>query len=220
MSKETLLRMRFIVPGVILIVALLPLIQPSIDLNEFLKISLDKAGIFYIVAIFFVGGIYHISKLRNVLMGPSLAKINENISEKLLLPFEKEAGISKLAADLREGRKLLNVFYTFIDNDKVLSERAKEVYFNGLVMSSVVDLGVMSVVAALVYALAYVRGHQFWFAEIALAGIALSIASVFLLKPIVKYHIRLSNRQIEYIVDHYRKELRAELVRIGKSVGG
>jgi hypothetical protein len=214
MSKENLLGLRFIMPGLILLVILLPLLQPSFDASGFLTLSLNKDSIVYLLVVFFFGGIYYIFNPRDYVMRSSIARINENIKNRLLLPFQDNQEVKKRLPTLREGNKVMDIFYTFVDNDKVLTERAKQVHFNGLIMSTIADLRLMSVFATIIYTGAYLIAFKILFAEIAIGCLGLFIVTFWLLPVVAKGHIGMSNYQIDYVVDHFRKELLDQLIKV------
>jgi hypothetical protein len=216
MSIDKLFSWRFILPVVFVALLFLPLLQPNIDLQSFLKISVSNDSILYFVLVIVVGGVYYILNPRYYAMRPSILKIQENIKDKLLLPFEKDATIKKKMSSLREGSILLDIFYSFVDNDKSLTERAKEVYFNGLMLSSIADIRVLSFIAGIVYFI--------WYAIMAnIVHLVFSVGCfglfglTYLLMPIAtRRHINLSNKQLEYITTRLLKELRDSLKAVKK----
>lgn len=216
MSKDSLFSWRFILPVLFTAVLFLPLLKPEIDFNTFLQVSITKDSILYFILIIVIGGVYYILNPRYSAMRPYIMQIQQNIKDKLLIPFSKDATIKKMEPKLREGSILLDIFYGFVDNDKSLTERAKEVHLNGLVMSSVADLRILSLLASFVYFIWYLifaNVVHFIFS----VGCFILFALTFLLMPfVVQRHIRLSNSQLDYITTKLFKELRNSLKAVKK----
>jgi len=148
-------------------------------------------------------------------MKNSLIKIDENIKDKLLSPFSEDSEIKNSISKLREGDKLTNVFYYFIDNDKSLGERAKEVYFNGLIWSSLADFIVISPLAIIVYLIAFFITNNMQYMIFIAVCVGMCLLSIFLLMPLlVKKHINLSNYQLTYIIEKSKKELHDQLIAL------
>jgi hypothetical protein len=158
MSKETLKTLRILVPGVILLLFFLPLYTGSLDPLKIVSSLGELKDLLYLVVILPLGALYYVLDLRGPFLRPSLEKIHQNLHEKLLSPFADDLGISTSAAHLRTDRRLLDIFYFFIDNDESLKERSKNIYLNGLVWSSIADLMATTSLAMPIYAITFI-GH-------------------------------------------------------------
>lgn len=214
MSKTTLIWLRFLIPVVLLFFILVPLVQPNLDLANYLKISISTDSALYVLLVIVVGGIYYILNLREYAIKPSIWAIQRNIKTKLLAPFAKDPAIKKLEPELRAGHFLLNTFYGFVDEDKSLTEKSKSIHLNGLVMSTVADIRVLSLLATLIYLCGYLISNKIEHFEFAIGCFLLSGLTYFLMPRVIQRHIHLSNIQLEYIVTKYRKELKNSLLKI------
>jgi hypothetical protein len=216
MEQETLHKLRMIMPGLILLIVLFFLFQPDVDATKLLNQSVSEDSVLYIVAAIAVIGMgvtYYLLNLRKYAMKNPLEKIRENIERELLRPFLNNEKISGGSSELKKDRKLMNIFYGFVDNDKSLEKRSKEVYLNGLILSTTADIRIISLFAAVLYLIVW-RNTQttqyLFFTEISVAV----LISTFIIMPLVtKKHIELSNLQLELIVTKYKKELQNELVK-------
>ena len=122
MSMNTLKYFRLLIPGILVFIIFILAIQESFDeLVELAKTFSNfqfKDGVY--IAIFIVlGAIYYIFSIRDLLWNPYHKRVQNNIKETLINPFQEELNIQQ-RGDLKEGRKLTNVFYYFVDNDKSL----------------------------------------------------------------------------------------------------
>jgi len=212
MSKETLKTLRILVPGVILLLFFLPLYKGSLDPSKIVSSLGEIKDLLYLVVIVPLGALYYILDLRGPFLRPSLQKIHQNLHHKLLSPFADDPAISVSEAHLRTDRRLLDIFYFFIDNDESLKERSKNIYLNGLVWSSVADLMATTSLAMTVYAISFIAtSNPHYLKSVGLSGF-LFVASTFILQPLVtKKHIRLQNEQLGYILLHKKEELRQKL---------
>lgn len=204
MSQEQLKLLRLFVPGVMLYILLIPPILDLTTLEERWSTNLLR----YSIPALIFGVIYDIVDARRLAWGGSVRQVNANIKDKLLEPCCEDDEISAATEKLREGRVLLNVFYSLVDNDPSLQEKAKRVRFNGILWSSVADLETVGVMGTIVYLVGYaVTGLRF---ELAMTiGLALiSLVAHFVFVP--RYtgrQIRLSNEQLEFIVQKDRAGL-------------
>jgi hypothetical protein len=211
MSKDTLIRWRFIIPAIILMAVAFPLV-PGFDLQKILEISISTDSIVVIGAALLVGTIYYILKPRDIVMRKALLRVNENIKDKLLSPFETDKVIGKSIRKLREGNKMLDIFYNFVDNDKSLEERTKSVYFNGLLLSSFADLRIILMVATAVYLGVYLLIFNTLYLWIAIIWLVIFLSTYIFIPMLINRHISLSDTQLNYIILTYKKELRQKII--------
>ena len=204
MNKETLHKLRWIIPGVIFCFFLVFLVKEP---KEFLEFKLTADGVYYICVVIPVAFFYYMINPRMWLMKKPLKRITENIKDKLLAPFSDNDEVIKATDFLREGDKLINVFYFLIDNDRSLTERAKEVYFNGLIWSSLADFTLISPFASLAFFIKYLYTDNPDFLISSGFILALFIISVLLLPKVVQKHIFFSNYQLSYITENLYKKL-------------
>lgn len=195
-----------------LLLVLLPLFQPDFKLTGFFDTIELLDGVAYLILVIVLGALYYISKLRWYFWRPRMQQVHDNIKTQLLMPFETDPKISKSSEKLTKGRVLLTVFYKFIDTDPSLSEKAKGVYFNGLIWSSVADAMAISIVFCGVYVVAYFVTSQINYLYFAAILLLLYLIFAFVLMPLAtKQHVELGNEQLEHIHLYYEDQLRSEL---------
>jgi hypothetical protein len=216
MEQGTLHKLRMIMPGLLLLIVFFFLFQPDVDTSKLLSQDISKDSVLYMVAtvtVIGMGIVYYLLKLRKYAMDKPLEKVRKNIEQELLKPFSDNAKIVKGASELAKDRKLMNIFYSFVDNDKSLEKRSKEIYMNGLIWSTIADARIISAFAFLLYIIMWksTQNSQYLlFSEIS----GLVFLSTFLFMPLVtQKHIELSNLQLEFIVAKYKKELKSELIK-------
>jgi hypothetical protein len=151
MSKETLKTLRVFVPGLIIFVFGIPLLQGNLDFANILKTLSLLEGVVYVGIVGILGAIYNLTNIRGRFLKKSLESIHNNIKTKLLEPFSNDQAISRSKNKLREGRYLIQVFYSLIDNHETLKEKAKNVHLNGLYWTTIADVRALSLIFFLVY---------------------------------------------------------------------
>jgi hypothetical protein len=211
MSKETLHTLRLTIPGILFLIILVTLLEGD---KGILDIKISAESLLYIGVVFVFGVLFYVFSPRMYIMKNSLNKITENIKDKLLSPFIDDPDIKNSIIKLRAGDKLINVFYHIIDKDNSLVERTKEVYFNGLIWSSLADLTIISPIGMIIYIVEYLYTKNLNFLIYAMVALGLCILSILLIPLVVKRHFRLSNNQLTYMSDINKKELREQLIAI------
>lgn len=214
MNKTTLHTLRLIIPGVIIFIfTIAPYLEGWVKIIE-IKISLNDIVFFAVVLA--VGGFYYIMNPRRYFMKKSLKIIDSNIEDQLLEPFLNDKKIMNSLDCLKQGRKLMNVFYYFIDNEKPLTERAKEVYFNGLVWTTAIDIMIISFVFFVIDFITLIITKDLRFLVISSICFFLFLIAAIIQPKIVDDHIALSNNQLEYIKENCRKELKKKIYSLIK----
>lgn len=226
MSQDMLKTLRLFIPGVIVIVLLLPLLQTNLNIKELLSNSKFFQAIAYLIPelllksilVAVIGALYYIFDVRKYFVRSSLCEIHDNIKTNLLKPFQDDATIADNSERMREGRQMLHIFYNFIDKDESLKVKARNVYFNGLIWSSTADLTGASLMISFVYLLAYIVWNNVFFVLGDIILIFICLFTQFILMPrVTAKHIDLSNEQLEYIVLHYKEELHSKLLELTQS---
>lgn len=215
--------LRIIIPGFILLILICFL--PELEQLKTLIESHSSLGVFAdiitpgITAIF-LGAIYNILDIRGRFFWKKpLKKVQDNLKTGLLSPFKEDPMIKPNIPKLMEKRKIMHIFYHFIDNDKTLSEKAKSVYLNGLIWTSVIDVAAISLLGLIYCAILMIiigpKDHG------VLAGILLFTYLIFqyLLHPlVVRDHIKLGDIQVEYILYQYKDQLKKQIIEKIKDV--
>jgi hypothetical protein len=199
---------RVLIPGLLIIV-----------LGSQLFTSLDIAAAWtaassgpYVVLAIVAGALYDALDIRAQILKPQVTAVDGNIKRKLLAMCVEDSELARKTAELKGGRPLMHIFYRLVDNDKTLSEKAKLVYFNGLIWSTAADV----VVIGFPFALANVASAFFstradhLLAALILSG-AVLVADIWLLPAATKHHIQISDEQLDYIKLHHADDLCSQI---------
>lgn len=209
MEYRTLSFFRILIPGLLLVLFFMLLLTNNF--NEIGNIfsyfrDFGVKDTFYVAVFLIFGAIYYICKLRDVLWNPFYIKVLNNIKNKLLGPV-----IHMLTAEqkktLKEKRKLINIFYHFVDLDASLKEKAKRIRLNGLIWSSCVDLSTISFLTAIALLIKYFFAGNKYNIIMFSVLILLAVIALVLVIILTNRHISLSNEQLDIICQMYRSEL-------------
>jgi hypothetical protein len=209
MSKDTLKIWRLLVPGILMFFAFYPLYQgfaPEI----YTSVKTDDA--LFVIAVVVLGVLYRIFNFRSFFFYQSLHGVHTNIKQRLLNPFRGDPALEQLRSV--PAAEFMDVFYQLVDRDPTLTEKAKDVYENGLLLSSFADLATVSAVALGVYLCAYVyTGEQNYanFAVVLIGLLALGIAFVI---GLASRHVSLSNAQLRIIERYHGEKARVLLTAL------
>jgi hypothetical protein len=210
MNKEMLKTLRLLIPGLMIAVGCVaPLFFGTLHFAETIR-SNEKLLLWLVPPA--IGALYYVINLRRFFMAVSLEQIHDRIKDALLAPFTNHSVIGPAFNQLREGRPILNIFYHFIDNDNSLTERAKSVYLNGLVLSSLADLRAITFLLLPVYLAAWIFTKNGDFGWYLLAAALLHVMAVPLMKLATTKHIELGAEQTEFIVQFHLPELENLLI--------
>ena len=158
----------------------------------------------------FFGVIYYALGVRWFVWKPFNFQVQENIKNKIL----NDSNLTLTSSQwfkIKKDRALMNIFYSFVDNDESLKEKAKSVRMNGLVWSSFIDLSVLSCLSALLHSGIYIftsKLHHIYLAWILFLICFISLVFVFLLTC---KHIKLSNEQLEVILQRNKEKINSEI---------
>jgi len=213
MNKETLKKWRLIIPGIIIFFLILfGFTNSKEELFTFYKIfkTLEWNDSIYLILVFFFGVIYYTLNVRWLVWQPFNAQIQENIKDKILNISNLKISSSQWF-DLKKGRALMNIFYSFVDNDESLKQKSKVVMFNGLIWSSFIDLSILSCLAALSYSILSFfisKSHYIILADLLFC---LSFLSLICTSLLTRRHKTLSNEQLDIIVQTKKNEVEQKI---------
>lgn len=215
MKQETLKVLRITVSGVIIFLFFLPLLQNYFNLEALVGSFNYLKGHLYLIVIFSLGGLYYIINLRKFFIKDSLSKFHNNIKTKLLSPFSDDDRIASATNKLMKGRKLIIIFYKLIDNDESLKKKARNIYFNGLIWTTVADIMAVSFVAIGFYIIRFffLQRDHFLFFALGLGFLHL-FASRILMPIVTKMHIELIDKQLDHIEVNSKEYLHKELKKL------
>jgi hypothetical protein len=169
-----------------------------------------------------LGALYSFTGLRKLSNGPYHLDVNQNIIDRLTLPFKGDVyGVQDIKWPV-----LKDVFYYFIDRDETLKTRASIIRFNGLLWTSAADLraaamlGIFllsgSAVCSKYSSILNLATLKFEEARIGVPIFLLSIlfvATFWASYRLTKKHKDLGADQCSYILLHYRDDLKTKLVQ-------
>lgn len=210
MGLGTLNFFRLIIPGILIFVLIILFLQD--DFHELSQLSSSFFSNFrlmdtlYTVIFVLLGVLYYLLNARERLWRPYLERVRNNIKDKLISPFLGQLNKEQIAY-LKQDRRLINIFYHFIDSDSSLTEKAKSVRFNGLIWTSTIDLTIISVLGALGFLIKFILEITQYNLVMAESLAALALISFVLIQLSTKRHLTLSNDQLEMICQNHRVEL-------------
>jgi len=215
MSMETLNHWRVIIPGIFLGGIVILVIQENVSelfgsIRAFSNFQLYDLAIIAVVVIF--GVLYYILDIRNLLWNPYHKRVQNNIKNTLIRPFVQQLD-SQQENYLKEGRRLMHIFYQFIDDDKYksLSEKAKRVRFNGLIWTSTIDLTIIAAFGSLIFWGKLVFDNTSYNIWMGIILFIIALISFGLIQLTTKHHISLSDEQLEFICQACKPELEEKI---------
>jgi len=201
MSQDTLKTFRLLIPGIIavLIGYYYLTILTGKDFNQ-----LDFKDFSYpLLAAVCIGTFFYLSDIRFLITNYSHKKIDLNIKNHIIKLYTKPIS-DKDKQFLFQKNRLKDIFYNIVDNDESLKNKAKNVYFNGLIWTSTADLMIISLFSAIIFLIsAFIfKSSKNELIEGCFLLIIISLISIALHYLSVLKHINLSNEQIGYIETH------------------
>lgn len=209
MDKETLKKWRLVIPGIIIIIFIIPgLTNSKEELLQIDKIimNLKWTDAFYLGLVVIIGVIYYTLNIRWFVWKPFNTQVQENIKDNLLSASDLALTASKWY-EIKQSRILMTIFYHYVDNDESLKEKSKGVRFNGLIWSSFIDLTILSCLTAIVYSILSLFTTMAHFVYIATFLFFLGLIALAFTWLLTYRHIKLSNEQIHVIIQTKGSEL-------------
>jgi hypothetical protein len=218
MELTTLYTLRYVVPGalIVLLGQTLATPNPAALIGAVDNIGWDGFSVSALCMA--VGGtLWNVLDARTRLTRLSWEPIRLNISDRLLWLYGPLSPAQE--GHLRDGRRLLEVFYRLLDADESLKTKQNGVRMNGLVVTSVADVAGVAMAGAVLHSLFMaIRGgsvHVLW--AVGLLGLW-AIAEYLLLPHALRRHRALSDEQLDFIDTHFQEELRKHIDRILQSM--
>ncbi|GAI01812.1 unnamed protein product [marine sediment metagenome] len=219
MELNTLKKLRFIVPGILLFIqfVLFFSIKDLNDITNYLELHNVKNEIsqfLFFISIIFIGILYYTFDIRKKIFKRNFEYVENNIKNKLLKPYENKYSTDEIN-NFKKGSKLINIFFYLIDNDASLKEKAKIVNFNGLIWTSLMDLLIISFFGFIIFFIrCFVIPVIFHFISyfdysmaMAIANFVITFISAFFVSFLTEKHVSLGNEQLEIIHQIHKKEL-------------
>ncbi|WP_240006243.1 hypothetical protein [Pseudaquidulcibacter saccharophilus] len=201
MEQSLLNWLRFITPGIIILLywaltgQFLQTWQPSWPQT----MEQWKAPPIHI----FIAMAYYAFSPRNEANKAYFNKVTENLRAGLI----KISG-RKLADEGYEWNKVRSIFFHFIDEDKSLSNKAKNAYFNGWVWTSLADLRAISAIYAFLFFIAMLILQSKETIELFAISILTALFSIPASRSVTERHIEIGIQQLEIIELKYSDKLK------------
>ena len=218
MEKDTLKRLRLIIPGIIIFLLIIPGLTDNV--NQLMDCVLLKnfkiSDLLYSLIFIIFGALYYILNLRWLVWQYFVRLVQDNIKDTILKACEIEM-TSVNWYKLKSDRGLMNIFYEFVDTNASLLDKAKDVRFNGLIWSSCVDMTILFWLAGIIYTLFFffTKDHYIF---IALVSFWISSLSVIFSFVLTKRHISLSNKQLDMIIQQYSSQINDKIQSLSTSL--
>lgn len=222
MDINDLEKFRRLVPGVIINLFILPIIITQLNIeslktkiNDYSNLlSIISFSAIFIALCYVLGYVYSVLPLRKFITREPLEKINLNIKEKLIKPFENDPKVAEGYAQLINDKRLMNIFYQIIDNDESLKQKTKRVYINGLLLSSTADIIISSAIFGFLYIVINLFTDNSIYIWFAFVSFLLFFIAKLLMKIVIKKHMELGDDQIDFIHTNHKKKLEKMIIDI------
>lgn len=205
MSLSTLRFIRFFAPAIILVVLTYVLAKMLGIRSADVPVSFNDLG--YNLSYLVIAAFYDFTPLRSLAHEPFLVDVNETIRARLVSISGLPDHPTKFA-----WKRVRNVFYWLVDNDKSLEKRAEEVMFNGAMMTCFADLTAISFLFLVGCLVAMGLDVPAGRAALLLTGIlALSVFMQWLAK---RRHIKLGADQLDYIEQQLKASVQTKMAEL------
>lgn len=198
MSRSTLRFIRFFAPAVILVVLAYATAKILRLTSEDMPVSVNDLG--YNPSYLIIAAMYQYLPVREWAHRPFREKIDERIRTRLVdisgLP-DNQTNFS--------WKRVANVFYALVDNDKSLEKRSEDVMFNGAMMTTFADLTAISSIFLVGNLIAWISGVGALRAVLILAS--LLIVSIGMQRVAKLRHISLSTYRFDYIEQQLKQQV-------------
>lgn len=206
MSQTTLKWLRLITPGAIIIL-FAALLGSATDL-WILKLPKDAAELTSNLIIIVSGGIYYVLPFRNIANKKHMEKVTENLRVGLLR-------IAKVSDDPKvyTWKAIRGIFFYLVDNDKSLTIKAKNAYFNGYIWTTLADVRALSIIFSIISLIVTYLNNQPMIPS-AVMFLMIAVLSYFGSVAVTNQHIEIGNEQLEIIEHAYKETLKEKIGRV------
>lgn len=198
MEHKTLKYLRLFIPGFIIILCLLPILLYIKQSAEIIKsYQTIFLGVYPIIAIV-LGVFYHIFNFRDKLWESALNKIHSFIKQEMIRPFASEKDLFTKINGIKDTDSFLNIHYYLIDNNESLKRKTEQIYFNGSLLTTMIDLIIIISFFDLVYAvLTLFNWYDYYLSLIFISSIVIAI-SIWGKNRLLNRHLNLVKKQIAF----------------------
>lgn len=202
MTKSTLHHFRIVAPGIIFIALSFTLAYPyfsEASISKFLTGLILPLGI---VLTYPIGMLWRTMEVRRLALGDFWDSTNQKIASSLFEIVGSNRGLSDTEKKyLHSDNRYMDVFYMVLDDSETLRAKTQSVYSNGFIITTLVDIEIMSVVFAtlhVVTALIFSFAPYHWTAAFLMFALAL-ISAKFIRQKAIENHQNLSGKQLRVI---------------------
>lgn len=203
MEQKTLKYLRILIPGLIILLGLVPY-KPEIE--KFIGTAIVINDYFIVVFALLFGAIYYQFNIQRIITKTSHNLIVRNIFTRIIKMRSKEDDVEVLWAIKKNRGKIMREFYKIIDNEESLKKKQLNIYFNGIFWSSSADLFLISLVYFALYISKILNVDNI--GNLPYVFLILSIFSLLLHFISIKKHINLSNEQLSHIEENKLYEVK------------
>ncbi|MBM1818045.1 hypothetical protein [Pseudosulfitobacter pseudonitzschiae] len=200
MSIETLKKLRFLVPGIIIFLFWAMLGSFTGDWKVQTSLAPDEVG--KTASAFVLGLLYYVLPLRDWANRRNHDAVNSNISQALI-----KIGSDGRNPDKSSWQQIKPLFYRLVNADDSLTNQSKRAMFNGLLWTSSADARAISIIFMII-SVAY---HFAFDSQGALMGVFVFAAIAVFTWPIswtlTEMHKRIGDEQIEIIRSFHSSEV-------------
>jgi GH18 family chitinase len=212
MGQTTLKYLRVLIPGLIILIGLLPI------KNQLIGFGVNLDGLDYNYTILFaitLGAIYYQLNIQHFITSLSHYLIVKNIYNRLLKTYSKDID-NKIKKYIWDNESYMRVFYNIIDNDESLKQKANLVRFNGIFWTSSADIFIISLIYMCLYHFnLLVTSNN---AGVTKALVIIMFSALFLHVISVRKHIKLSNDQLKVVDDLHKSQVESKIDDLIKKI--
>ncbi|MEA5470175.1 hypothetical protein [Spirulina sp. 06S082] len=202
MSLETQKWLRFITPGILIILFGIFLGRVT-GLWKFAFPSDFKEASVSLVFII-PAAVYYLTPLRSYANGKFFDEISENLRSEIVRISEFEDG------EYFNWKSVRGVFFSIIDDDKSLERKSRLAYFNGYIWTTVADVRALCIVFLLICTFLFVLriDGALWAATAFLVLLSLTFPAS---RVLTDLHKEIGNQQVEIIQHNHLEFLNQKL---------
>jgi hypothetical protein len=202
MDLSKLKDLRSIVPGALILAGAVPIYLDATgsSISELAKVDKLIPGLTMAAVAYVIGWLYNVYCLRAAANRKSHARINANIKKRLLEMGRTAAISNEKREELLAGKALMIVFYSLIDSNDSLKEKAKLVRHNGLIWSSAADVTLIGSLYAAIYLPVWLSTGRTLYLVSLLIALGAAFVARFIVHPTAeKKHISLGDDQLDFM---------------------
>jgi pilus assembly protein TadC len=133
------------------------------------------------------------------------------------IQFRGDPRLRRHIRRLRSAPGVKQIFYKFVDSEPDLKLKADIVRSNGLILSSLADAAIISLLAIPIYIAFFIWKSNSYYLILACCSLGIFLVARLILLPLtLKKHITYSDEQIDSILAHNYSKLRTALLKLSR----